>query len=304
MNRFYDMNRIAKFFVICAAVFVIGMILFVIGIATGGIDGLHKVAQDHSWVNEGSTEICTVETKGEFDEVKITGPIDVVMVSEDYYDNAVKEYDLDDLENPGTGTVAFRYGNAYNEPEATIDNGTLEIKGIQDDDEHFVGIDLSDEGSAWPVAIVFCGDKELKSVNVSSEYADVEMKGIAFAVADIELNDGDVELENIKSKGLKISSDYGDVEVSGDLSGDTEITLEDGDIEVDTLADIKDYTIKAGADSGDIKVGKTEIDFPYDVDEGLQEEGYQYIQEGGKDTLIVKTTCGDIEISTVKPPIK
>ncbi len=302
MNRFYDMNRIAKFFIVCAAAFVLGLILVVIGITTGGKDGFHKVAEDHGWVKDGSTKICTVETKGEFDSVEATGPIDVVLVGGDYFNEAVKEYNLIEEENLGPGTVVIRYGNAYDAPEVTLDSGTLEITGIQDDNEPFVGIDFSDGESAWPVAIVFCDDKELKAVKVSSEYADVEMMGIAFADADIELNDGDVDLANIRSKGLKISSDYGDVEVAGDLRGETEVTLESGDIEIDTLAKLKEYTIKAGSDDGDIKVGKKELEFPFDEGGDYQEEGYQYIQEGGKDTLIVKTTYGDIEISTMKAP--
>ena len=296
------MNRIAKFFVICAAAFVLGLILFVIGITADGIDGYHKVAKDHNWVKDGSTKICTVETKGEFDSVEATGPIDVVLVGGDYFNEAVKEYNLIEEENLGPGTVVLRYGNAYDAPEVTLDSGTLEITGIQDDNEPFVGIDLSGGDSAWPVAIVFCDDKELKAVKVSSEYADVEMMGIAFADADIELNDGDVDLANIRSKGLKISSDYGDVEVAGDLRGETEVTLESGDIEIDTLAKLKEYTIKAGSDNGDIKVGKKELEFPFDGTGDEQEEGYQYIQEGGKDTLVVKTTYGDIEIGTVKAP--
>ncbi len=199
-------------------------------------------------MKDGSTKICTVETKGEFDSVEATGPIDVVLVGGDYFNEAVKEYNLIEEENLGPGTVVVRYGNAYDAPEVTLDSGTLEITGIQDDNEPFVGIDFSDGESAWPVAIVFCDDKELKAVKVSSEYADVEMMGIAFADADIELNDGDVDLANIRSKGLKISSDYGDVEVAGDLRGETEVTLESGDIEIDTLAKLKEYTIKAGSD--------------------------------------------------------
>lgn len=302
MDRFYDMNRIAKFFVVCAAAFVLGLILFVIGLTTGGVDGLHKVAKDHSWVSDGTEEIHTIETNGEFNAVEITGQTDVVLVGTDYFDKTVKEYDLNEVENLGPGTVVLRYGDNYTEPEVTMDNGTLNINGVQNENEPFVGLDFSDGESTWPKAIIFCDDKELKSIKISSQYADVEAKGVAFKKADLELNDGDIDLENIKSKGLKINSDYGDVEISGDLRGETSITLDEGDIEIDTLAKLKEYTIKAGSDVGDIKVGKKELEFPFDEGGDYQEEGYQYIQEGGKDTLIVKTTNGDIEISTVKPP--
>lgn len=302
MNRFYELNKIAKFFIITAAAFVFGLFLFVIGLTTGGVDGFHKVAKDHSWVNDGTTEVHTIETSNEFNAVEATGMCDIVLVGEDYQDKAIRDYHLNEVENLGPGTVVLRYGDNFNEPEVTLDNGTLEISSVQKLDEPFVGIDFSDADDVWPIAIIFCNDKELKSVKVSSEYSDVEMMGVAFADADIELNSGDIDLANIKSKGLKISNDYGDVEVSGDLRGETEVTLESGDIEIDTEANTKEYTIKAGSDAGDIKVGKKELEFPFDGAGDDQEEGYQYIQEGGKDTLLVKTTYGDIEISTVKPP--
>ena len=302
MNRFYELNKVAKFFIIAAAAFVLGLFLFVIGLTTGGVDGFHKVAKDHSWVNDASAVVHTIETDGGFNAVEATGMCDIVLVGEDYQDKAIRDYHLNEVENLGPGTVVLRYGDNYNEPEVTMDNGTLEISSIQDNTEQFTfGINLSDD-TVWPTAIIFCNDKELKSVKVSSEYADVEMMGVAFENADIELNDGDVEFENIKSKGLKIDTEYGDIEVSGDLTGKTELISKDGDIEVDTLKNYEEYTIKAGAVDGDIKVGETEMEISYDEDGDDQEGVYQYTQKGGKDSLTIKTSYGDIEIGNLKAP--
>ncbi len=292
MDRFYDLNKIAKFFVICAAAFVFGLVLFVIGLAAGGVDGFHKVSEEHDWINVDPSDVHMVDTKCEFNAVEVTGDMDVVLVGKDGYDSVIKEYNLTEIENLGSGTVVFRYGERLGEPEITVDSGVLKMNNLPGNAQAGVNLDFSERVSEWPVAIVFCNDKELESVKVDSDYADVEMIGVAFKKADIRLDSGDVDMANIKSKGLKINSSYCDVEISGDLQGKTEITVDSGDVEVDTLRDYGEYTIQVETSSGDVKIGKKKFDL----------EGHEYVQGGGENTLTIKLEYGDIEIGNMAPP--
>ena len=289
------MKKLMTFFISCAAVFLIGLIMFIVGVNTGGVDGLHAVAEDHDWVNEGPGALATVEVGDlDFDSIEATGVADVVIVGENSYDQVIRDYHLETAVDPKPGSVVMVHGSNMEAPASELDGKTLKLFGGSQQDFNGINLDFSSD-PVYPTMIVFCPDKQLDQIKISSQFSDVTLQDISFKQADIALNFGDIETKNIESKGMTIVSDEGDVELSGELRGKTSIALEMGDIEIDTKDTLKKYTIKAQSDVGDIIIGKKEI-----VDDAHAEEGYLYTQNGGDDTLILETKTGDIEVHQIE----
>lgn len=287
------MRKLKAFFIVCAAVFVVGMIMSIAGFGSGGVQGFEAVAEDHDWVSAGPGARVTTEMNDlDFDSIEAVGPTEVVIVGEREYAEIVGEYGLETAAKPKAGTAVAIFGKNNHAPVMEMDGKTLRISRDQDSEVNGIYLNFSSE-DAYPTVIVFCPDKQLEQIKVNSSYSDVELRSISFKRAEIMLNFGDIEAENIVSRGITIESDDGDVELSGDLKGQTNVKAERGDIDIDTKTALKEYTMKLAASVGEITIGDGEGKF-MDTDE----EGYSYIQDGGEDTLILKADTGDIELSS------
>ena len=289
------MKKLMTFFISCAAVFLKGLVMFIVGVNTGGVDGLHAVAEDHDWVNDGPGALSTVEVDDlDFDTIEATGVADVVIVGENSYDKIISDYHLETVVEPKPGSVVMVSGSNMEAPASELDGKTLKLFGGNQQDFNGINLDFSSE-SVYPTMIVFCPDKKLDQIKISSAFSDVELRDISFDNAKIELNFGDVEAENIVSQGIKINSDNGDVDLSGELKGTTDIKVEAGDIEIDTKDALKVYTMKIKTLAGDINIGEKEIE-GYETDE----EGYSYTKDGSKYTLLLETLSGDVDVNQIK----
>lgn len=279
------MRKGLKVLIACAGVFVLGLVMTVAGYATGGVNGLQKVAEDHDWISTDPAELSITEQEYEFDSIESTGPVDLEIVGARYYKKVLADYDLEDIDAK-SGKVIVICDKEKDEPAVKVKDGKLIVEAVPRDDKPAINLNSNYWG---PTVIVLCSDKELESIKISSSACDVDLSGVAFKKADIGTNAGDIEAEGITSKGLKIMCDAGDVEVQGDLKGLTEITCEAGDIEVDTADGLATYRMDLHADAGDIEVGEIEI------------EGVNYTQKGGKDFLKLKTQAGSIEVGNENP---
>ena len=289
------MSKLAKFFITCAAVFVVGLVMLIAGIATGGVEGLEKVSEDHHWVSTGTGARATVDISGQkFDSIETIGYVDVVVVGPKYYDTIVGEYDVEDIAEPKAGYVLAIFGNNLEAPEMAVKNNTLQITAPEFE---FDGINLDFSSEAYyPTVLVFCPDKELAQVKVNSSACDVFLYGVTCKDVDVRINSGDIHADDIVTKGMIIESDAGDIEMMGDFKGTTKIQTSSGDVQLDTKAALKEYSMKVTAASGDIVIDDEEIEGNND------EEGYRYTQDGGKDTLLIKVDSGDIKIRQYEDP--
>ena len=282
------MKRLKVFFITCAAVALVGLVMLVAGASTGGVEGFDAVAADHDWISGSPGARASVEQNDlEFENIEAIGYMDVVIVGERYYNDMADEYELGTITEPNAGTVIALFGSNLEEPDFKVEGKTLKINAPEIEQDK-ITLNFSSE-DVYPTVIVFCPDKELKSIKLNSSISDVEMKGISFKYADIANNTGDVDAENITSQGIKIISDTGDVELSGDLRGTTDVSIETGDVEIDTALPLDKYTMNLKTDTGEIGIGEGEIE-----DDDF--EGYEYTQDGGEDELIIRTNTGDIEI--------
>ena len=156
------MSKLAKFFIICAAVCVLGIVMTFAGYAAGGVDNMGKVAEKHEWLNVGpdssETDLLTV---GDFKSIEAEGSLDIAIVStgQELDEENVPELLENFYENSVAGTVAVRWGKGGVMPEIKNENGVLKIKGSTESIEH-VEVNLSGDDPS-PDVVVFCSDKEL-----------------------------------------------------------------------------------------------------------------------------------------------
>ena len=265
------MSKSIKFLIACGVIFVLGAAICVAGYAAGGADQLKSGS-----VN--AVETSTGFDDYEFDSIEITGYVDVEIAGSRYYSDALEDVDFsgDDAKAGRVVVISDRNKEA---PEVSVAGSTLKINGGSDDS----GISLPPESLFVPTVIVFCDDKELKSITASSAYYDIEVKGVSFADADIQTNYGDVEIKDVVSGGITIDSDAGNTEVSGVLNGVTDIRSAAGDIEVKVFSGLADYTMELSTEAGEIEVGENDC-------------GNRYSQKGGDKTLKLSTEAGSIEV--------
>ena len=277
-----NMSKTARFFLICAMIFTLGLVLTVGGCAAGGIAGIEKAVDGGKWTMDGEpVETKTIENDYEFSSIEATGEADFVIVGSKYYEDALDDHGISGVEAK-VGRVVVVYDKSKTAPEVKADGGRLIIDAGKGENEiHF------SENWFEPTVIVFCDDKELGSVSVSSSACDLEMKGVSFKTADLGMNAGDVDLKDIISGGLKVEADAGDIGIAGVLRGVTDVSTDAGSIEIDVFNGTRAYTMDLHTDAGEIKVGEDEID------------GTSYTQKGGDDSITVRTDAGDIEIGSL-----
>ena len=276
-----NMSKTGKFFVICAVLFALGLVLTIGGCAAGGAAGIQKAVDGGEWsVNTDPVDTAIIENDYEFSSIEATGEADFIFVGSRYYSDAVRDYILTDTDAKA-GKVVVIYDRSKQAPEVKTEGDRLVIDAGKGNHVY-----LSDSFHG-PKVIVFCGDEELESVKISSSACDLDMKGISFKTADLGMNAGDVDMKDITSGGLKIIADAGDIEIAGVLKGTTDVRADGGDIDIDVSGDLASYTLDVHAEAGDLKIGKEEID------------GGSYTQKGGEDTIKVRADAGDIDIGSL-----
>ena len=277
-----NMSRTAKFFLICAVIFTLGLVLTVGGCAAGGIAGIEKAVDGNEWsVNTDPVDVGTIEDDFEFSSIEATGDADFVIVGSKYYEDALDDADIEDIEAKA-GKVVVIYDKSKKAPEVRTDGDRLVIEAGKGDNNIYFS-----EEYFGPKVIVFCDDKELESISVSSSACDLDIKGVSFKKADLGMNAGDVDLKDIISGGLKVGSDAGEIDIAGVLKGSTEVKTDAGSINIDVFNGITSYTMDLHTDAGELSIGDEEVD------------GGDYSQKGGDDSITARTDAGDINIGNL-----
>lgn len=276
-----NMSNIAKFFVVCAVIFTLGLVLTIGGCAAGGMTEVREAVNNGGWSISGRpAETGITEGEYEFSSVEVKGDSDIVIAGSKYYKDVLAENELSGIEAKA-GKVVVIYDKDGRIPEIKTEEGRLIIDTEADLDPHF------NDSFFEPTVIVLCPDAELESLKADSPACDLDVKGVSFRAADIDMDAGDIDMKDIISGGISIKSDAGDVEIAGVLKGLTEVKADAGSVEIDVFNGIKSYTMDLRADAGDIKVGE---------DESFASN---YEQKGGDDTIRVIANAGDIEIGNL-----
>lgn len=299
------MKRFGKktiFFIICGAVFILGLICTIGGVAAGGVDGLKQVAQDRDWVYAGPGERgVSAYPMEDFDSVQVTGEGDVWLVGRGFYQNASRLVSEDllqatELDLMKKNQVLVIAGDQVMQPGINVRNKTLSIE-FKREDMNGINIDTSNIGWA-PTVLICCPQDPLEELNVSSEAAEVNCLGIAWKQANIQLNAGDVSMESVESFGLQLVNDSGDTEIQGKLTKTTSIRSESGSIMIDTPLPQAEYGLDLSSPFGYIQLvspkGRWESGGDIEDEDGAAESICR--QPGGPNTITGGTDSGEIEI--------
>ncbi|MBQ3321858.1 MAG: DUF4097 family beta strand repeat protein [Firmicutes bacterium] len=296
------MSKLAKFFIICAAVCVLGIVMSFAGYAAGGVDDLQKVADKHEWLNVGpnstETDLLTV---GEFQSIEAEGSLDITVIApgEELDEEAVPNF-VEDMYYQGTaGTVAVKWGKGNGAPVVTNENGVLKIKGSSEDIDT-AQVNLTGEDPS-PDVIVFCSDNELESIHINDKYGDtaivcVKSKNtkITAESGDIvienveggeiaaETNTGDINADNIVSSKMALKAGTGDIDISecgGEISAETAT----GDIEFAAALPQSQFEMDLSINTGEISINEDTID------------AKEFYAKGEPNKLVFRTDTGDID---------
>ena len=290
-----ELSKLAKFFIICAAVFFVGLVCAIAGVATGGVQNIEKLADHYDWIQDGPGERgVTAQEVEEYNAIEFTGDADLCIVGKEFYKKASWLADQDMLEQTeldviGKNKVIVIAGDEVPQPEINVENGVLKIDMGETD---YSGINLNMSDAPYYPQILVCAPVDtLQSLNVSSGTADVHVLGVAWENADIELNTGDIQMEGVKSGGLTAQTDTGDIEIQGEFLRMTTATGKTGDVEIDTALPKSEYAFELDTDTGDISVKEGSQDaVEYEnAGDGIRENG-------GPHRIIAKTDTGDVEV--------
>lgn len=279
-----EMTKTAKFFIICGAVCVLGIILTAAGYAMGGVQDMEKVEQSHEWFNVGSANKVTdtVET-AEYDSIKADGNMDIAVIGQGFTRDMVadfaKEWLADNYDAELAGSVIVRWKEGTAKPEVKVEKGVLIIEsgGADPDFE----VNLSEEDSCVDV-IVFCRTKTLDSIEISTGFGDTAVGGVECKSMNISSGAGDIEMDSAKADKMVLGAKAGDIGFTN-CEGNISAEVDSGDIEFDSALAMDQFAGSLHTESGDVQVN--------DSDDEVKDFSF----EGGPNKLTLKTKAGDIE---------
>ena len=298
------MSKLAKFFIICAAVCVLGIVMTFAGYAAGGVDDLQKVADKHEWLNVGPNSTETdLFTVGEFQSIEAEGNLDIVVIApgKELDKETVPNF-VEDMYYGGTaGTVAVRWGKGYGAPVVTNENGVLKIEGSTDSIDT-AQVNLTGEDPS-PDVVVFCSDNELESINIDGKYGDASVAGVKSKSTKIAADSGDIEVEDVEGSEITAQTQTGDIAADGIAVGRLALKTGTGDIDISKCAG----EISAETTTGDIEFETTlpqsqfETDLSVNTGEiSVNEDAIdpnEFYSKGEPNKLTFRTDTGDIDVN-------
>lgn len=290
------LSNLAKFFIICAAVFFVGLVCTIIGVAAGGFDGINKIAEKYDWIQGDPGERTVIsQTVEDFQSVAVTGDADYWIVGRDFYKSEKWLADQDLLTEKEAALiepnqVSIICGENADKPEIKVEKGVLTIDAGAKD---VSGISFSTSDAPWNPEVLICvPDEVLESLTASSEIGDINCLGVAWKNARIELNTGNVNMEGVRSGGLVAETDTGDANLQGKFMERLQAKTDTGDIEIDTTLAKAEYGLDLKADSGEITISE-----PGQDDREIDEATATVKEVGGPHTIIASTDTGEINLS-------
>lgn len=284
-----NMSRIAKFFIICGAVFILGIGLVIAGFATGGLKDIDNISDKYDWLDCGPGNIQTEhKTALEFNSINVEGSADVIIADPSEWTevkNLIEDEGEASMTTAEAGDVVTCWGENYEKPDVKVEEGVLKInsKSAWEDGGHISMNFTSDDGI--PDIIIICPDSELTSIKVNNQDGDTDIYGVKFASGDITTANGDIDLASVTCRQLNITNSNGDVGLDGTFTGDTSVKADEGDVEFNTSASRADYSIDIQTENGDV------------TDSGNSELGPVYRMNGGQNMLKLRTVDGDIDLT-------
>lgn len=198
---------------------------------------------------------------------------------EEYYDfaNIDMDVELAEVKIVGGDEYAIKYvGNELLKPELSIDDDTLTIRqspGMR---------------RGWSLNSVTCEltitvpEEKLDSVKLDVNAGDIDVQDLKVDRLEIDADAGDIDVSNVETDKLELDVNAGDVKLSDIVADDMEIEVDAGDLNLSDMAIWKgavtlhmgdfDFTngtfvdLTVDANMGDVRIDTTNDLSGYDVD--------------------------------------
>ena len=290
-------SKFKKLICVCGVMILIGIVMTVAGIASGGAtDGLKKVDERYDFISMGYDHLNQ--------ETYNLSDIKSIDINYAYCDIRFVEGD--------SFRVDVTYTDDMPTPDVTTANGTLSItEGNSGKTGSLLNMEMFGARTRWPEILVTCPrDAKLDSVSINSDYSSVILSGtvssktdIRSESGDITLNgtqpgelsvtsvSGDITLHNLNTTGLNINSDNGDVVLSGTFAGNNVISSQNGDVEMDSAISMEEYTINIDG-FYDLEVNGSDFDYDDNIMSGI----YEYVGQKAINSLTINGGGIDAEL--------
>ena len=248
-------KKTKKFLIICGIVIGAGLLLAIIGAASGGLGNMEKLADHYTWISGSSEdkEQQLLDSSQTFDSVKVSGDLDL------------------DIVKGNEDSVKLIYPKDSGTYNMNVENGTLVVNY---DYQKNAIIQLSSEDSTPRLVITRKDAASFKNIEADLTWGDADLEDLTADTVTLNLDDGDADLSRAQIGTLKVDMDYGDLEtenitcnsvtaqlddgdcnLDGTFQGNISVNANYGDVDITTKLTESQYTVDAESDYGDIEVG-------------------------------------------------
>lgn len=150
--------------------------------------------------------------------------------------------------------------------------------------------------------------KELRSLQINSISADVEVSSIEFEHGILKTVSGEIKIDDCKARSVEIKTISGDVELSNADMEKLVITSASGDVNVDKL-ECKEYDWLINTVSGDttlnvvglpsLKIILKSAGGDLSSNVGYSRRGNEYVFGDGRMRIVVSTVSGDVLVKVM-----
>lgn len=268
---------------IAGSMIVIGIVLAMIGFASGGKwlillsdTGFH-VPKNQSL----STKSYELDA---FTNIHLlTKHADIEILPSDHYALEVKSFDTKDISySVKDGTLTVETKNAVDNA-ITIGFGSFHSPTITvyiPRDAKLSTIDL--DASFGDISLEQLTTQQL---NLLVSHGDVSFEKIVAETTEITQSFGDLTFQEFTSSSLIVENEHGDIDIDGELNGKSTITSSFGDIDLALLNKESDLGLNLNSSFGEITVNDTSM-------EGDFSQSHE-----GNNQLEVSITHGDLDLS-------
>lgn len=127
-------------------------------------------------------------------------------------------------------------------------------------------------------------NKELAHVYMDINVGDVTVENIDMDTLIVESNIGDLNIKNINANDLTITCDTGDIEVDKVTFTNLDIRADVGDVDVTSAQSLEDYSFEMNCDVGEITINDDDC-------------GNEHNVKGSKGTVIIDSDVGDVDVN-------
>ena len=283
-------KKAKRFLIICSIVIGAGLLITIIGVAAGGIDGIEKMSNRYAWISGPlpNEEQQVLDASQTFDSIEISGDLDLEVMK------------------GNEDSVKLIYPKDSGSYDMKVENNTLVVNYTYKEN---VIINLSDEDSDPRLVITRRDAESIKNIKADISWGDVDLQNLTVDNVTLNLVSGDADLSHSQIGTLKVDMAFGDLEtvgitcgsvtaeladgdcdLDGTFNGNISVNIDYGDVEIRTRLAESQYTVSARSDYGEIEAGGHECDRECEDGGALQTGNGAYLMQ-------IYTNNGDISVS-------